>query len=103
MIKDIDKLITELTPAQKEYLLAKLKSAVFGGISKDVIQCPCCNDKSFIKYGSYKETVKYKCKTTKKIFSYKSKSMYSIIILCCVGVSIVSYKSIILDSDLLFA
>jgi transposase-like protein len=77
MIKDIDKLITELTPEQKEYLLGKLRSAVFGGISKDVITCPCCDDDKFIKHGSYKGTPKYLCKTTKKIFSYRSKSILS--------------------------
>ncbi len=76
-MKDIDKVLAQLTKEEKAYLLNKLKLDVLGSISKDISNCVCCNDSNFIKHGMYKGVQKYKCRNTSKIFSYKSRSIIS--------------------------
>ncbi len=75
--KIIEKLLLSLTSEQKRYLLKELKKEVFGSISQDVKVCPCCGKSDFKKDGSYKGVQKYKCKTTSKIFTYKSNTIIS--------------------------
>lgn len=77
MMKNIDNILQSLTAQERKYLLAQLKESLLGSISQDVKVCPCCNASNFIKQGSYKDTQKYKCKTTSKIFSYKTSSVLS--------------------------
>ena len=76
-MKDIDKILGSLTSEEKKYLLNKLKADVLGSISKEITQCPCCNATNYMKHGMYKGVQKYKCRTTSKIFSYKSKTIIS--------------------------
>ena len=73
----LDSILTELTSEQKVYLFNKLKALFFGGISKEITVCPCCNSNSFIKHGSYKGTQKFKCLTTSKIFTYRTNTVIS--------------------------
>ena len=74
---NLDSLVISLSAEQKEYLLKKLKKAIFGAIPNEVNVCPCCGETDFIKHGSYKDKQKFKCKKTSKIFSYKSNSVLS--------------------------
>jgi transposase-like protein len=75
--ESIDQFITQLSDIEKQYLIDKLKNHVISNISKEIVLCPCCNTTNFIKHGFYKETAKYKCKTTNKIFSYKTQTTFS--------------------------
>ena len=77
LFKGINKIIADLTKEEKLSLLNRLKADVLGGISKDVVSCPCCSDSNFKKDGNYKGVQKYKCRTTSKIFTYKSNSIIS--------------------------
>ena len=76
-MKGLDKILSGLTIKEKKYLLDKLRLAVFGDISKDVVMCPCCGLDKFKKEGTYKGVQKYKCLSTSKIFTYKSNSVIS--------------------------
>ena len=44
---------------------------------KNIDCCPICSSKSYIKYGSYKEIQRYKCKICNKTFSKSTNSMIS--------------------------
>ena len=77
---DINELLNNLSVSERVLLLDKLKTLVFGDKTKDntsISACPCCNEIKIIKYGSYNNTPKYKCKTTNKIFTYRSKTILS--------------------------
>lgn len=71
----IDHFLEQLTRSQREYCLLKLKSAA--SLIRVVTTCPCCQHTNFIKEGTYKGLQKYQCKTTGKIFSAKTQTVFS--------------------------
>lgn len=73
----IEFILDDLTIEEKSYLFERLKTIVLGDISRNIKSCPCCGSTKFVKRGSYKGVQKYICKTTSKIFSYKSKTVIS--------------------------
>ena len=73
----IDTFLLQLSEDEKKYLIYKLKEVFISNISQAVFLCPCCSQSNFIKHGSYKGTQKYKCKTTSKIFTFKSQTVLS--------------------------
>lgn len=74
---ELDKIVLKLTRPEKIYLLNKLKTSLLSDISTIISNCPCCNENNFIKKGLYKNTQRYKCKNTNKIFTYRTSTILS--------------------------
>ena len=45
--------------------------------NRNINECPNCNSKNYIKYGSYKGIQRYKCKECNKTFSKTTKTLWS--------------------------
>jgi transposase-like protein len=73
----LDNFLANLTLSQQEYVIAKLKSIIIPIDEVKPVSCPCCGENNFIKHSKYKQTQKYKCKITSRIFSYKTKTVIS--------------------------
>ena len=68
---------------QEDINLDKLKVHINNLLKKDVYKnmniecCPVCGENKYIKYGSYKEIQRYKCKQCGKTFSNATNSLWS--------------------------
>jgi transposase-like protein len=77
IVSQLEKLASTLTDEQKYSLLNRLRDLFFGGISKEITLCPCCNSTNFVKNGSPRGVQRYKCKNTSQAFTYKTKTILS--------------------------
>lgn len=68
---------------KEDISLKKLELHINGLLKKDIYNnkeikcCPICDSSKFIKYGSYKEIQRYKCKECGKTFSKATNSLWS--------------------------
>jgi len=59
----------------KVYINSLLKKDIYK--SRNIYCCPICGSIKYIKYGSYDEIQRYKCKECKKTFSKTTNSLWS--------------------------
>jgi transposase-like protein len=77
MNTNLHRIVNNLSEAQKLELLTLLRNSLSVFVSNEVIVCPCCNESNFRKDGKYKAVQKYECKSTGKVFTYKTNTVIS--------------------------